>query len=85
MFKRQYQDAQLRNYPLEKPTTITHVNVTNQKTIDLLEGVKSGSGDMYNLFFNSPNGKYTRRILDDFGFVASHVRRNGDNIIVDIC
>ncbi|AYB49308.1 hypothetical protein CJJ19_07255 [Candidatus Williamhamiltonella defendens] len=56
------------------PQTIKRKNVVNEETLSLTEG-KHGE-ELYNIFFEkTPNGKSTKRIMDNFGLHAKEVRR----------
>jgi len=58
----------------ELPQTIKRKNVINEKTLSLTKG-KHGE-ELYNIFFKkTPNGKSTKRIMDNFGLHAKEVRR----------
>ncbi|AYB48203.1 hypothetical protein CJJ19_00075 [Candidatus Williamhamiltonella defendens] len=58
----------------ELPQKIKRKNVVNEETLSLTEG-KHGE-ELYNIFFKkTPNGKSTKRIMDNFGLHAKEVRR----------
>ncbi|ASX26149.1 hypothetical protein [Candidatus Williamhamiltonella defendens] len=58
----------------ELPQTIKRKNVVNKETLSLTKG-KHGE-ELYNIFFEkTPNGKSTKRIMDNFGLRATAVRR----------
>lgn len=56
------------------PQQIKRESVANKETLSLTEG-KHGE-ELYNIFFEkTPNGKSTKRIMDNFGLRATAVRR----------
>ncbi|ACQ68167.1 hypothetical protein BJP44_06875 [Candidatus Williamhamiltonella defendens] len=58
----------------ELPQKIKRKDVINTETLSLTEG-KHGE-ELYNIFFEkTPNGKSTKRIMDNFGLHATAVRR----------
>ncbi|ASV34037.1 hypothetical protein GWK90_08785 [Candidatus Hamiltonella defensa] len=58
----------------ELPQKIKRKDVTNKETLSLTEG-KHGE-ELYNIFFaKPPNGKSTKRIMDNSGLHATAVRR----------
>ena len=82
-----YKVARKHGFLHTMPTRIKREEVTNIVTIERTEGLTPE--DLRDVFFNNtPNGKSTRRILDDFGLKSEKVTRNpiGDfpDFVVDI-
>lgn len=61
------------NFFGELPEVIERNTMTNETTLQMTEG-KSGQ-ELFDAFFRTPNGKSTRRIMDDFGLTAYAVER----------
>ncbi|WP_346833464.1 RHS repeat-associated core domain-containing protein [Pseudomonas abietaniphila] len=58
------------------PSTIRRFKVINETTLSKTEGLENESAEMLEVFFSqTPNGKTTQRILDDFDLKATAVRR----------
>jgi insecticidal toxin complex protein TccC len=58
------------------PSTIRRFKVVNETTLSKTEHLENDSPQMLDVFFSqTPNGKTTQRILDDFGLKATAVRR----------
>lgn len=72
--------AQKQGFYGELPQLIKRKNVENNETLDLTKG-KEGD-ELLNIFFEkTPNGKSTKRIMDDFGLRATAVRRGTDSYL----
>ncbi|WP_155629704.1 hypothetical protein [Burkholderia territorii] len=60
----------------ELPRSIKRENVYNQQTVDVTRNLSSNSPELLHEFMtNTPNGKMTQRILDDFGLKATNVSK----------
>lgn len=56
------------------PQRIKHKDVINEETLKTMSGIQTGSKEMMDVFFrDTPNGKLTRHLLNDFGLHASGV------------
>uniref|UniRef100_UPI0010357176 RHS repeat domain-containing protein n=1 Tax=Pseudomonas sp. Sample_10 TaxID=2448269 RepID=UPI0010357176 len=83
IFRHQYKVAAQRNNNYgELPSVIRRSKVKNQITLDKTQGLESGSSELLEAFFQTPNGKTTQRVIEDFGLIATAVTKelNGKDL-----
>lgn len=85
--KYQYKEVSTRNgFHGVMPQKIISESVCNKETLDMTRGKKDQ--DLFNAFFETPNGKSTKRILNEFGLHASVVSQTwsgeGMDFTVDV-
>ncbi|WP_223532222.1 RHS repeat domain-containing protein [Pseudomonas sp. GL-RE-20] len=74
IFRHQYEVAAQRNNNYgELPSVVRRSKVKNQITLDKTQGLESGSSELLEAFFQTPNGKTTQRVIEDFGLIATSV------------
>ncbi len=74
VFRKQYEVASRRNDKFGVlPSTIRRSKVKNQTTLDQTQGLESGSPELMEAFFQGPNGKTTKKVMEDFGLIATGV------------
>lgn len=68
--------AQKQGFYGSLPSLITRAGVMNGPTLKTTKYLKSGSKKMLKIFLQqTPNGKSTQRVLNDFGLIATKVER----------
>ena len=68
--------AQAHGFFGRLPSMITRSGIINKQTIKKTKNLKSGTDEMLRTFMKeTPNGKSTQRILNDFGLMATKVER----------
>jgi hypothetical protein len=65
--------SKARGFYGKLPKRIVRDNVQNTETLTMTAGLGSGSPELAEAFFKTPNGRHTKRIMDDFGLEASSV------------
>ncbi|MFJ5283819.1 RHS repeat-associated core domain-containing protein [Pseudomonas sp. NPDC088429] len=74
IFRHQYKVASEKNKNFgELPSAIRRSKVKNDTTLKTTEGLQSGTPELLDAFFKTPNGKTTQRVIEDFGMVATKV------------
>jgi insecticidal toxin complex protein TccC len=74
IFRHQYKLASEKNKNFgELPSAIRRSKVKNDTTLKTTEGLQSGTPELLDAFFKTPNGKTTQRVIEDFGMVATKV------------
>lgn len=80
--------AEKNNFFGHLPSTIRRSKVINAETLNKTKSLESGSAELFNAFWSTPNGKTTQRVMEDFGLKALAVRKetNGKytDFIVDV-
>lgn len=66
--------AKARGFVGRLPSEIHRVNVFNETTQGIMDGVTFPS-EMLEKFFTTPNGKSTQRIFDEFNLKATDISR----------
>ncbi|WP_198404924.1 hypothetical protein, partial [Burkholderia ambifaria] len=78
--------SKLNKFKGQLPSIIKRKEVINQLTLEMTDG-KIGD-DLFSIFFRTPNGKSTSRIMEEFGLKATSVERifkDGDiNFIIHV-